>query len=144
MDILAAVTSTFTLAFFYFIGAIPAGIALGLLPAVAALTAWASYVCGVLIVAFGGVPLRAWLMRRFNLSLEPNPQQLFWRVWGRYGVAGLALLAPITIGSQMGALLALALGTPPLRLILWMAAGAALWSVAIMLVISLGIGALQG
>lgn len=138
---LAAALSTFTLAFFYFIGAIPAGSALGVSPFVAAVIAWVSYSCGVALIALGGAPLRDWLIHRFRLSLEPDPKQLFWRVWGRYGVPGLALLAPVTVGSQVGALIGLAVGTPPLRLIGWMMVGAGLWSIAIALVIALGLQA---
>jgi hypothetical protein len=141
--LLTSVFSTFALAFFYFIGAIPAGAALGLPPFVAAVIAWASYSCGVALVALGGAPLRSSLVKRFKLSLEPDPKRLFWRVWARYGVPGLALLAPVTIGSQVGALIGLALGTPPLQLIGWMMAGAAVWSAAIALVIALGLGAIQ-
>lgn len=138
-----AVASTFTLAFFYFIGAVPAGTALGLPPFAAALTAWASYSCGVALVAFGGTPLRNWLIRRFRLSLDPDPTKLFWRAWARYGMPGLALLAPVTLGSQMGALIGLALGTKPLPLVGWMAVGGALWSGAIALVVTLGLGTIQ-
>ena len=141
---LPAVASTFTLAFFYFIGAVPAGTALGLPPFAAALVAWASYSCGVALVAFGGAPLRKGLIRRFRLSFEPDPKQLFWRVWARYGMPGLALLAPVTLGSQMGALIGLALGTRPLSLVGWMTVGAALWSGVIALVVTLGLSTIQG
>jgi hypothetical protein len=139
MDSLPALTGTFALAFFYFIGAIPAGSALGLSPFVAALVAWTSYVCGVALVVAGGVPLRNWLIKRLKLSLEPDPKQLFWRVWSRYGMTGLALLAPVTLGAQMSALLGIALGAPPLRLLVWMALGAALWSAVIALALTLGL-----
>lgn len=141
---LAAVTSTFTLAFFYFIGAVPAGTALGLQPGIAAFTAWASYVCGVVLVTVGGAPLRAWLIRRFRLTLEPNPKQLFWRVWERYGLIGLSILAPVTVGSQTGALIGMALGVPPVRLVGMMAFGAALWSGILVVIVSAGAAALQG
>jgi hypothetical protein len=139
-----AIASTFGLAFFYFIGAIPAGVALGLPPAVTALTAWASYTAGVIIVALAGAPLRAWLIKRLRLSLEPDPSKLFWRIWERYGLVGLAALAPVTVGSQAAAAIGLTLGVPPARLIAFMAAGAAVWSAVIALLIGLGISAVGG
>ncbi len=141
---LSPIASTFGLAFVYFIGAIPAGVALGLLPVIAAITAWASYTVGVLIVALAGAPLRAWLIKRLRLSLEPDPSKLFWRIWSRYGLIGLAALAPVTVGSQTGALIGLALGAPPARLLILMSLGAAVWSAAIALLTGLGVGIISG
>jgi uncharacterized membrane protein len=140
---IAAIISTFTLAFFWFIGAIPAGIALGLPPIIAALTAWASYTTGVALIVLIGAPLRARLMKRFNVSLDHDPSKLFWRVWDRYGLIGLSLAAPMTVGSQIGALMGLALGVPPRRLIIGMALGVAVWCMIISLGIYLGITAVN-
>jgi hypothetical protein len=139
MSLLPAIVSTFGLAFFYFIGAIPAGAALQLPLPIAALTAWASYVAGVLLVVLAGAPLRAWLMRRLKVTLEPDPRKLFWRVWTRYGLVGLALLAPITVGGQIAALIGLALGVPTVRLVAAMALGVALWAAGIALLVGLGV-----
>lgn len=137
-----AILSTFGLAFFWFIGAIPAGIALNLSPLVAAITAWASYTAGVVVIVLIGAPLRERLMKRFNVSLEHDPKQLFWRVWDRYGLIGLSLAAPVTLGSQIGALMGLALGVPPRRLIVGMALGVAVWCAVITLGVVLGVTAL--
>jgi hypothetical protein len=137
---MTALITTFTLAFFYFIGAIPAGAALGLPPPAAALAAWASYTAGAALVAWAGAPLRDWLMKRLKFSPEPKPEQLIWRVWSRYGLLGLAALAPVTVGSQMGALIGLTLGVPAPRLVGAMALGAALWSAGIALAVALGLG----
>jgi hypothetical protein len=117
--------------------------ALNLPPVVAAVTAWASYTAGVLLIVLVGAPLRQWMMKRFNISLEHDPQKLFWRVWDRYGLAGLALLAPVTVGAQIGALLGLALNVPPRRLVVAMALGVALWCVGITLVTALGLSAVR-
>lgn len=136
---IAALASTFGLAFFWFIGAIPAGIGLGLHPIVAAITAWLSYMAGVVVILVIGAPLRERLMRRFNISLEHDQSKLFWRVWDRFGLIGLGLLAPITTGSQIGALLGLALGVKPTRLFLAMGAGVALWSVVISVLAAFGV-----
>lgn len=136
-----AILSTFGLAFFWFIGAIPAGIAGGLPPIIAALTAWASYTAGVVLIVLIGAPLRARLMKRFNVTLEHDPSKLFWRVWDRYGLIGLSLAAPMTVGAQIGALMGLALGVPPRRLIIGMAVGVAVWCVVITLGVVLGITA---
>jgi hypothetical protein len=141
-DFIPAIVSTFGVAFFWFIGAIPAGAALQLPVAVAALTAWASYVVGVVIIIALGAPLRAALANRFNIALTHNPDQLFWRVWDRFGLWGLGLLAPVTVGSQTAALIGLALGVKPLQLLAATAAGALIWSIVIALVMSLGVSLL--
>ncbi|MBE0690204.1 MAG: hypothetical protein IH587_08810, partial [Anaerolineae bacterium] len=135
--------STFGLAFFWFIGAIPAGAALNLALPVAALTAGISYAAGALIIVLIGAPLRARIIQRFNLSLEHDPQKLFWRAWDRFGLVGLGLLAPITVGSQIGTLIGLALGVAPARLLTAMAVGGALWSLAIALLVAVGVSVVQ-
>jgi uncharacterized membrane protein len=140
---IAAILGTFGVAFFWFIGAIPAGIVAGLPPVIAALTAWASYTAGVALIVLVGAPLRARLMKRFNVSLDHDPSKLFWRVWDRYGLIGLSLAAPMTVGSQIGALMGLALGVPPRRLIIGMALGVAVWCMIISLGIYLGITAVN-
>jgi Ca2+/H+ antiporter, TMEM165/GDT1 family len=136
---LPALLSTFGLAFFWFIGAIPAGIGLGLPPAAAALTAWLSYSSGAIIIALVGAPLRERIIKRFNLKLEPNPKQPLWWAWNRFGLVGLAILAPITTGSQIAALIGLTLGEPATRLVVALTAGGALWSAIIAMLIALGV-----
>jgi hypothetical protein len=138
IDQVPAVLSTFGLAFFWFIGAIPAGMVLKLSPLVAALAAWSAYVAGVLLILLAGTPLRQWIVRRFKIDLNPKPASLVWRILDRYALAGLALLAPVTLGSHMGALLGLALGIPPRRLLLAMGLGALAWTILITLVSVLG------
>lgn len=144
MDLIPAFISTFGLAFFWFIGAIPAGVALRLPLSLAVLTAWLSYTAGVGLIILIGAPLRAHIIKRFNLSLEQDPKRLFWRAWGRFGLIGLGALAPITVGAQVGALIGLALGVSPARLLLALGLGAAGWGVLIGLMIALGLSVITG
>jgi hypothetical protein len=144
MDILPAAISTFGLAFFYFIGAIPAGVGLGLSPVLAAIIAWLSYTAGVALVALGGAPLRAWLMRRFKFRPEQHTTSLIGRVWQRYGLLGLSLLAPVTVGAQLGALIGVALGVPPRRLVIGLSLGVIVWCIGIGLAITLGLQVVRG
>ncbi len=114
---LSKVISIFALAFFSFWPAIPAGLALGLSPVTVILTTSLSYSCGV------GVTL---LLRR----AQGTPQRLR-EIARRYGVVGLGLAAPMTVGAQIGAALGLVLDVPPRRLFLGLALGALVWSVAL-------------
>ena len=135
----AAIISTFSLAFFYFIAAIPAGAALQLPVWLAALTAGISYTAGVVVIVLIGAPLRERLVKRFNVSTTHDSQKLIWRVWDRYGLIGLSLLAPITLGAQIGALLGLSLGVKPRPLVIGMALGISVWCVGIGTAVALGL-----
>ena len=133
-----AIISTFALAFFYFWPAMPSGLALGLDPLVVILTTSLSYIAGVALVLLLGKPVQEWLSRRFNKTVS-NPNSLLRRTWNRFGIIGLGLLAPITIGAQIGAVIGLALNAPPRKLFLSMAVGAVLWSIALTLAVQFGL-----
>src|SRR3954468_11478864 len=133
---LPAIISIFGLAFLYFIAAIPAGVALQLPIWVAAVTAGLSYAAGVVVVVLIGAPLRERLAKRFNISTTHDPNKLIWRVWDRYGLIGLSLLAPVTLGSQIGALIGLSLGVKPRSLVIGMSLGIIPWCVIISLAVT--------
>jgi hypothetical protein len=135
--------SIFALAFIYFWASIPAGIALEVPPVIVLFTAWVSYTAGVVVVVLLGAPARAALLKRFGGKVASNPDSLLQRAWTRFGVIGLALLAPVTTGAQIGALIGLSLGAPPRKLIWTMSLGAALWGVIITLITALGASAIR-
>src|SRR5215468_4506821 len=135
---LPKVLSVFVMAFVYFWASIPAGLALGLGPVLVAVTAWLSYTAGVGLIVVIGKPVVDWLMKRFGSKLNANPNSLFRRAWDRFGLVGLSLLGPVTIGAQTSAALGLTLGVPPRKLLLGLALGAALWAVIITGAVLLG------
>lgn len=61
------------------------------------------------------------------------------RVWQRWGIWGLGLAAPMTLGAQLGAALGLALNAPPRRLFAALALGALVWSAILTVLFSLGL-----
>lgn len=122
----------------YYMAAIPAGVAMGLHPVVAAACAWIGYVAIGAAMLVAGTPARLWMQRKFKLSVEPNPQKLFWRVWLKWGMPGLGLLAPVTTGPYFAVLIALALGERPGRTIGWVAAGCVPWCVVFAVLAGLG------
>jgi hypothetical protein len=69
---------------------------------------------------------------------------LIFRAWKRFGVIGLGLLAPVTVGAQIGAVIGLTFNAPPRQLMFWMTVGAIAWSIAVAAAISLGLVAVQG
>lgn len=136
---LPKIASIFGLAFFYFWPAIPAGLALGLPPALVIVTTTLSYGCGAALVTVLGERVRGWILRRIGKKAALNPESLVGRVWARYGTAGLGLAAPMTVGSQIGAALGLALDARPRRLFAWMCVGGLAWSVLLTVLTTMGV-----
>jgi membrane protein YqaA with SNARE-associated domain len=132
-----ALVTVFLIAMLELWAAIPAGLALQLHPLLVGLTAALGAIVGVLVVMLLGEPLRAW-MRRHKGEAEPNTNSRMHRIWARFGVIGLGLLAPLLVGAPLGAVLGLALGAPPSKLLMWLVIGALGWSALITGVITLG------
>ena len=121
-----AMLTVFGLGIVYFLAAIPTGVAMHLIPAGSDLClGWIHRIAAAMLVI--GTPARRWLEKKFRISPQPNPQKLFWRVWIRWGLPGLGLLAPVTCGPYFAALIALALGEKPQRLLFWIALGVIPW-----------------
>jgi len=130
---------SFGLGFLYFISAIPAGAAAGLPLWLAAGAAWAGYSCGALVVLLAGAPLRNWLVRKLKIPVQRDPAKLVWRIWDKWGLAGLGLLAPVTIGPQAGSILALAIGERPGRILLAISLGVLPWCLLFAALVGFGI-----
>jgi len=108
----------------HFLSAIPGGVmTLGLPPWLSTLAAYAGYVAIAAVTLALGTKARDWVVQRFKLSLTPDPSKFFWRVWQRWGVAGLGLLAPFTCGPYIAAIIAVALGSKPRNVLFWIAIG---------------------
>ncbi len=129
----------FGLGFLYFLGAIPAGVAAGAPLWVAAVFAWLGYSAGSLLVLVAGTPLRDWLVRKLKIPVERDSSKLIWRIWEKWGLAGLGLVAPVTIGPQIGSVLALAVGERPVRVLVFLSLGVIPWCVLFAALVGLGI-----
>jgi predicted branched-subunit amino acid permease len=135
--------TAFGLGFLYFISAIPAGVAAHAPVAAAAVAAWLGYSVGGLVILLAGAPLRGWIATKLKINPTPDPSKLFWRVWHRFGLWGLGLIAPVTIGPQATAVIALALGESPRRIQLAISLGVAPWAIAFGILTALGVHALR-
>lgn len=132
-------TTAFGLGFVYFLAAIPTGAASGASFWMAGLAAWAGYSCGALFVLVAGAPLRQWLVRKLKIPVERDPSRWVWRAWDRWGLVGLGLLAPVTIGPQASAVLALAVGEKSLRILAALSLGVIPWCVAFAVLTAWGV-----
>ncbi|MCE9587834.1 MAG: hypothetical protein K8R57_05920 [Verrucomicrobia bacterium] len=140
---MTGILTAFGLGFLYFISAIPAGMAAHAPVWAAALAAWLGYSAGGLVVLLAGAPLRDWITRKLKIDPKPDNSKLFWKVWHRFGLWGLGLIAPITIGPQVTAILALALGESPRRIQLAIVLGVFPWVIVLGFLASLGSGLLR-
>lgn len=136
---ITGISTALGLGFVYFIAAIPGGTAAGAPVWVAAVAAWLGYSAGALVVLVAGAPLRDWLVRRLKIPVQRDPSKLVWRVWDRGGLAGLGLLAPVTIGPQAGAVLALAVGEKMPRILAALSLGVIPWCVAFGVLVAFGV-----
>ncbi len=118
--------------------AAPAGAAMGFDPLPVFAVAAAGAVSGGVVVVLLGERVKAWLERKKEREKLEKRRGLLYRVWLRYGVIGWGLLAPLLVGSPLGAALGLALGAPPRRLLPWLCAGSVLWSAVFSLLAALG------
>ena len=118
--------------------AAPAGVAMRLDPFLVFAVAAAGAVAGGTVVILLGERVKAWLERRQKREKLEKKHGLLYRVWLRYGVVGWGLLAPLLVGSPLGAAFGLALGVPKQRLLVWLAVGSVLWSAVFSAVSALG------
>jgi len=135
--------TAFGLGFLYFISAIPAGVGAHAPLWAATTAAWLGYSVGGLLVLIGGAPLRSWITAKLKINPTPDPTKLFWKIWHRFGIWGLGLIAPVTVGPQATAAIALALGESPMRIQLAISLGVLPWTVAFALLTATGAHALK-
>lgn len=135
---MASLLTALGLGFLYFVAAIPAGVAAGLHVLVAALAAWVGYSLGGTVVLIAGTPLRSWITRKLKVDPRPDPAKLFWRVWERFGLWGLVLIAPVTIGPQATVLICLALGESSRRIQMAISLGVLPWVIGFAVVAAFG------
>lgn len=127
---------------------IPLGIGYGLAPAPVALVTVLGNTLPVLGIVVAYERWRLWRQRRRETVAEDDaaaaaPSSPRWRraqrLWVRYGIPGLALLAPLVTGVHFAAIAALALGTPRRTVALWMTLSIVLWSAGVTIATVAGI-----
>jgi len=123
--------------------AVPAGFAFGLHPAVTCIATLAGGIMGVLVVLLPGERIGAWMARRREGKPRSRNAERASRIWDRYGLVGFAFFSPILPGAPLGALMALALGTPKLKVFAWFSLSIIVWSVGFTLAGALFLYSLQ-
>ncbi|MDD4768072.1 MAG: small multi-drug export protein [Desulfotomaculaceae bacterium] len=121
--------------------AIPAGIALNLHPLLNGVASALGSVIGAVLVIFFGDRLRKWLLKKKDQG-KKNKGRIY-KIWEKYGVIGLGLLAPLLTGAPLGAAVGITLGASPRRLIVWMSIGIVIWTVLLVTIGTLGFTGFQ-
>jgi Ca2+/H+ antiporter, TMEM165/GDT1 family len=121
---------------------VPAGILAGLAPVPVVTLALAGNLTTVALVIVAGDRLAAWWRsRRADTPRTDHPRAVRARhLAQRWGVPGLGLLAPLTTGSHLAAVAALATGAGQRRVLAWMTVGLVIWAVAVAVATTLGVG----
>lgn len=123
--------------------AIPAGLALQLHPLVVGAMTDIGAIMGMLVILIVGGRIRTWLLQRHGEKNKDREHGRITRLWARYGVAGLGLLAPLLFGTPLGTALGITLGAPRGRLLFWMSIGIILWSAGLTLAGALGLAGIR-
>jgi len=106
---------------------VPLGFVLRLPPLLIAGTSALGSTVATLAVMLLGERIQARLAGRRKKAADQK-ERLIERVWRRYGIIGLGLLAPCLTGGPVGVAIGLLLRAPPRRLLFWMLLGIVLWS----------------
>lgn len=127
MEIIIKILMVTGLGIFELWAAIPAGLAVNLHPLLTGIASALGSMLGVMLIIIIGDRLRNWLMKK--KVKQSREKGTIYKVWDKYGVIGLGMLAPLITGALFGAAIGVSLGASPKRLILWMSLGIVVWTI---------------
>jgi len=113
---------------------VPLGIAWGLSPIIVGIIGFAGNLVTVILLCIFFRSYSAWRERRRmakGRALLSKREEKAKKLWERYGLPVLALTAPIAVGTDIAAAIALLFGSKSKRVLGWMAVSLALWSAAL-------------
>lgn len=118
---------------------IPASVAAGMHPVPVGLLAFAGNASTLVLAVVAGDEVIA-RMRRAPRGDAPRSRrrERVRRIAYRWGLPGVALLGPLTVGSHTAALAAVALRMPRGRVLTWSVAGVAAWSIVFVVLSAFG------
>jgi uncharacterized membrane protein len=124
---------------------IPAAVLAGMPPGPTTLLALAGNLSTVVLVGGAGDRIIAWWRaRRPETDRQPGRRtQRARELAQRWGVPGLAFLAPLTTGTHIATVAALTTGATMRRVLVWMAAGLIFWSIVVAVATVVGVEAFR-
>lgn len=116
------------------IAVVPAGIVLGLDPALTVVSASVGNIITIAVFAYGGGTLRNWIIaKRVAKGKEAESPKFVkaQQAFDKYGIYGMAALGPILIGTQFAAAASVAAGVKPLKATVVISVATVMWAAAI-------------
>ena len=112
---------------------VPAGLLFGLDPFWVVVAAVVGNAITIFLFAYLGSAIRQWFRSKRKAKNQDKPDRFAkaQSLFDRYGIFGLALISPVSVGTQFAAAVAVAAGVKPLRAALLITAATALWAIAI-------------
>ncbi|MFT4416644.1 small multi-drug export protein [Fredinandcohnia humi] len=111
---------------------VPLGIVWGLSPIGVGLVAFVGNFLLILLLGLFFKQFSEWRTKRREKKGIKGPTKKETRsreIWEKYGIPGLALLAPILVGTDIAAILALTFGSSKTRVVGWMTVSLAIWTI---------------
>lgn len=111
---------------------VPTGILLELSPIPVMIVGFLGNWIFILLVALFFEQISRWREKRKQKKTSTTPSKKETRarkIWEKYGIPGLALVAPVIVGVDIAALITLGFGVSRSRVLLWLTASLALWTV---------------
>jgi membrane protein DedA with SNARE-associated domain len=120
--------------------AIPLGFVLGLHPVIIGIANIIGATIGVFILVFAGERLRNWILKHYVRKYDDSKPGAIQKIWQKWGVIGLGLLAPFLTGALPGTAIGIASGIPARKLLFWMTIGIIIWTIVL---VSLGAAGIE-
>ncbi len=117
-------------------GAVPIAYVLKFTPIQIVLLTIVGSIVGILVIILIGEPIKRWLAKRHTTNRKESAIK---RIWLKYGVIGLGLIAPIVSGSSIGMAVGLIFGAKTGKLLFWMSVGIIFWCIVLTYLGYLGI-----
>jgi uncharacterized membrane protein len=111
---------------------VPLGIVWGLPPIGVSIVAFSGNFLLILLLGIFFKKIDRWRKNRKQKKGIQNPTKKERRsreIWEKYGIPGLALVAPIFVGTDIAAIIALTLGSSKTRVVGWMTISLAVWTI---------------
>lgn len=111
---------------------VPLGVLWGLSPVGVGLTAFIGNFLLIVLLGLFFKQIAEWRTARRQKKgiMSPTKRETRSReIWDKYGIPGLALLAPILVGTDIAAILALTFGSSKIVVVGWMTVSLALWTI---------------
>lgn len=128
MDTAYQIIMVFAASFLELWAGIPLGLAFQLNPLLTGTLAALGSISAALIVSFLGERAREKFVK-WRYQGKDLKKGNFYKIWNKYGIVGLGLLAPLLFGALLGAALGMVFGAPRKKLLIWMSTGIILWSI---------------